>query len=41
MKNLAGLAGFEKHLNKHREFLKKWIIESKDVEAKAFAIEPN
>jgi arylsulfatase A-like enzyme len=41
MKNLAGKAGFEKHLNKHREFLKQWIKESKDVTAKAFAIEPH
>ena len=41
MKNLAGQAGFEKHLNKHREFMQKWIAESKDAKAKAFAIEPN
>ena len=41
MKNLAGQAGFEKHLNKHREFMQKWITESKDAEAKAFAVEPN
>jgi len=41
MKNLAGQAGFEKHLNKHREFLKQWIKESNDVTAKAFAIEPH
>ena len=41
MKNLAGKAGFEKHLNKHREFLKQWIQESEDITAKAFAIEPN
>ena len=41
MKNLAGKAGFEKHLNKHREFLKQWIKESEDITAKAFAIEPN
>ena len=41
MKNLAGKAGFEKHLNRHREFLKQWIKESKDVTAKTFAIEPN
>ena len=41
MNNLAGRKGFEKHLNKHREFMQKWIAESKDAEAKAFAIEPN
>ncbi len=41
MKNLAGKAGFEKHLNRHREFLKQWIKESKDVTAKTFAIEPH
>ncbi len=41
MKNLAGKAGFEKHLNRHREFLKQWIKESKDVAAKTFAIEPH
>ena len=41
MKNLAGKAGFEKHLNKHREFLKQWIKESNDVTAKTFAIEPD
>ena len=41
MKNLAGKAGFEEHLNKHREFLKQWIKESNDVTAKTFAIEPN
>ena len=41
MKNLAGKAGFEKHLNRHREFLKQWIKESSDVTAKSFAIEPN
>ena len=40
MNNLAGQAGFEKHLNKHREFMQKWIMESKDEEAKAFAIDP-
>jgi arylsulfatase A-like enzyme len=40
MNNLAGQAGFEKHLNKHREFMQKWIAESKDVEAKAFAVDP-
>ena len=41
MKNLAGKAGFEKHLNRHREFLKQWIRESNDVTAKTFAVEPN
>jgi arylsulfatase A-like enzyme len=41
MNNLAGQAGFQKHLNKHREFMKRWIAESKDAEAKAFAIDPN
>ena len=41
MKNLAGKAGFEKHLNRHREFLKQWIKESKDVTAKTFAITPD
>ena len=41
MNNLAGRKGFEKHLNRHREFMQKWIAESKDAEAKAFAIEPN
>ena len=41
MKNLAGKAGFEKHLNRHREFLKQWIKESNDVTAKTFAIEPH
>ena len=41
MNNLAGRKGFEKHLNKHREFMQKWITESKDAEAKAFAVEPN
>ena len=41
MNNLAGRKGFEKHLNKHREFMQKWIAESKDAEAKAFAVEPN
>ena len=41
MKNLAGKAGFEKHLNRHRELLKQWIKESNDVTAKAFAIEPH
>ncbi len=41
MKNLAGKVGFEKHLNRHREFLKQWIKESKDVTAKTFAIEPH
>ena len=41
MKNLAGQAGFQKHLNKHREFLKQWIKESKDVTAKTFAITPD
>ena len=41
MKNLAGKAGFEKHLNRHREFLKQWIKESNDVIAKTFAIEPH
>ena len=41
MNNLAGRKGFEKHLNKHREFMRNWITESKDAEAKAFAVEPN
>ena len=41
MKNLAGKAGFEKHLNRHREFLKQWIKESNDVTAKTFAITPD
>jgi arylsulfatase A-like enzyme len=41
MNNLAGQKGFEKHLNKHREFMQKWITESKDVQAKAFAVDPN
>ena len=41
MKNLAGKVGFEKHLNRHREFLKQWIKESNDVTAKTFAIEPH
>ena len=41
MKNLAGQAGFQKHLNRHREFLKQWIKESKDVTAKTFAITPD
>jgi len=40
MNNLAGQAGFQKHLNKHREFMQKWIVESKDNQAKAFVIEP-
>ncbi len=40
MNNLAGQAGFEKHLNKHREFMQKWIAESKDAEAQAFAVAP-
>jgi arylsulfatase A-like enzyme len=40
MNNLAGRKGLEKHLNKHREFMQKWIAESKDAEAKAFAIAP-
>jgi arylsulfatase A-like enzyme len=41
MKNLAGLPKFHKELNQHRGYLKKWIKESKDITAKAFAIEPN
>jgi arylsulfatase A-like enzyme len=41
MKNLAGQAGFQKHLNRHRDYLKQWIKESNDVTAKAFAIEPD
>jgi arylsulfatase A-like enzyme len=41
MKNLAGLPKFHKELNQHRGYLKKWIKESKDVTAKAFAIEPD
>ena len=41
MKNLAGKSGFEKHLNRHREFLKQWIKESNDVTAKTFAITPD
>jgi choline-sulfatase len=40
MNNLAGQAGFEKHLNKHRDFMQKWITESKDVEGRDFAVEP-
>jgi len=41
MKNLAGQAGFQKHLNRHRDYLKQWINESKDVTAKTFAITPD
>ena len=41
MNNLASLKGFQNHLNKHRKLLQKWIIESKDTEANAFAIKPN
>ena len=40
MNNLAGRKGFEKHLNKHRELMQNWIIESNDDKAKAFAVAP-
>lgn len=41
MKNLAGLPPFQKALNKHRQHLQQWIVESNDTEAKAFAIAPD
>ena len=41
MKNLAGLPQFHKTLNQHRDYLKQWIVESKDTPAKSFAIAPD
>jgi arylsulfatase A-like enzyme len=41
MKNLAGLPEFQKELNRHRGYLKKWIAESKDGAAEPFAIAPD
>ncbi len=41
MKNLAGLPQFHKTLNQHRDYLKQWIVESKDTPAKSFATAPD
>jgi arylsulfatase A-like enzyme len=41
MKNLAALPQHRKALNQHRSYLQQWIVESKDTEAKAFAIKPD
>ena len=41
IKNLAGLPQFHKTLNQHRDYLKQWIVESKDTPAKSFAIAPD
>ena len=41
MKNLAGLPQSHKTLNQHRDYLKQWIVESKDTPAKSFAIAPD
>ena len=41
MKNLAGLPQFHKTLNQHRDYLKQWIVESKDTPAKSFVIAPD
>jgi len=41
MKNLAGLPEFCTTLNRHRGFLRQWIAESSDIEAKSFAIAPH
>ncbi len=40
MKNLAGVPKFDKTIDQHREFLRQWIAESKDREARLFAIAP-
>jgi len=41
MKNLAGQPEFGSTLNQHRAFLRQWIAESNDNEAKSFAIAPH
>ena len=41
MKNLVGVPKFCKTLNHHRDFLRQWIAESNDAEAKSFAIAPH
>ena len=41
MRNLVALPEYRDVLNKHRNYLKQWIVESKDQEAQAFAIEPS
>ncbi len=40
MKNLAGVPQHSKTIDQHRDFLRQWIAESKDREAKRFAIAP-
>ncbi len=41
MRNLAGIPEYKDILNRHRSFLLEWIAESKDEEAKAFAVTPS
>lgn len=41
MKNLAAAPQYQEALNKHRSHLQRWIEESNDNEAKAFAIAPD
>ena len=41
MKNLAGVAEFCQTLSEHRSFLRQWIAESNDNEAKSFARAPH
>lgn len=40
MKNLATLPEYEEALIAHRRYLNRWIEESGDTEAKAFAVGP-
>jgi arylsulfatase A-like enzyme len=41
MKNLAGLPQFRKALSQHRGYMKKWIVQSNNTEAKSFTITPD
>ena len=38
LKTLAATPEYRKVINQHRDYLQQWITESKDTEAKAFAI---